>query len=124
MSYATFFKGMVYMIFLLNIVPNLIVFFGGIVFIWFANGWKRKVSTVLMVIGLCLIYNGIQPDYITKGTVRSGESQIDFQKIDGPMTDRLMKPKSAEQYDLERKEALDAIDKSIKEQIQKQSQTK
>lgn len=110
------------MVFLINIVPFLIALLGFIVF-YFSPGWKRKVGTVLIVIGLSVIYHQVQPSYMSKGTVKQLPN-AEFKVSTAEIVDRGLKTKSSEQYDIERKEEMDAIDKSIKEQIYIQSQNK
>ena len=103
------------MIFLINIIPFLIAGFGMTAF-YFVKGWNRKVSTVLFAIGVSLLYTQVQPNYMPKGTVRS-TPLVEFKPSDVQIIDRGLKPKSSEQYDLERNAALKQIDDSIREQI-------
>jgi hypothetical protein len=103
------------MVFLINIVPFLIIFFGGLV-ICFVPGWKRKVGTALIALGLIVLYNQIQPSYIPKGTVKALPNTA-FHTVDKPIVDLLLKPKSATEYDAERNKALEEIDNSINQQI-------
>lgn len=81
----------------------------------------KKVWPVIGVVAFILIYSIAQPSYMPKGTVKPLPNP-EFRVNDSPMVDRLMKPKSPEQYDLERQQALDAIDKSLKEQIESNKQ--
>jgi hypothetical protein len=63
-----------------------------------------------------VIYTNIQPSYMPKGTVKPMPT-VEFKQLDIPMVDRQLKPKSSAQYDAERTAEMEAIDKSIKNQI-------
>lgn len=103
------------MIVLLNVALMLLTMLLG----WIAYKYQ-KLWPVFLAVGIIWIYAFIQPSYMPKGFAKPAPTPVEFRVIEGPMTDRLMKPKSAEEYDLERQKALDKINNSINEQIYKQ----
>lgn len=105
------------MIILLNVIVPIVIL--GLSFYAYKI---QKWWPVLVAIAFSLIYGLVQPSYMPKGVVKPMAAPIEFRQVEGPMTDRMLKPKSAEQYDIERKAALDAIDQSIREQISKSKQ--
>lgn len=103
------------MIVLLNIIVPVVV----VGLLYAAYKFKTYWPLVIMV-AVLFIYPMIQPSYMPKGTVRS-TPVVEFKQLDIPMVDRSLKPKSAEQYDIERNAALKEIDSSIKNQIKAQN---
>lgn len=111
------------MIILLNLLPYLFLAFMALV-IYFAVPSKTGKIVMSVITALCLVLiTTLQPSYFPKGTVQP-PVVVEFKVIDAPMTDRILKPKSAEQYDLERNKALEKINDSINEQILKQTKEK
>lgn len=104
------------MVLLLNILVPLVVI-ALLYLAWRIKNWHPALIALVFVVA----YGALQPSYMPKGTVKPLPNP-EFHVNDSPMVDRLMKPKSPEQYDLERKQALDAIDKSLKEQIESNKQ--
>lgn len=111
------------MVILLNLLPYLFLAFMALV-IYYAVPSKTGKIIMGFITVICLVaITAVQPSYIPKGKVPPPVI-VEFRAIETPITDRLLKPKSAEQYDLERNKALEDINKSINEQILKQTQTK
>lgn len=99
------------MIALLNIIVPLVV----VILFWFAFRIK-SFYPVIVALGFVVLYQLLQPSYMPKGTVKALPN-VEFKVVDKPVVDLLLKPKSAEQYDIERNAAMSEIDKSIREQI-------
>lgn len=78
--------------------------------------WPLVVAVVFVV-----VYGAVQPSYIPKGTVKT-YTPPPFETVDKPIVDRSLKPKSAEQYDAERNAAIEQINTSINNAIEKQKQ--
>lgn len=104
------------MVFLINIVPFLILALGVLV-VYFVPGWKRKVGTALITIGLSVIYAQVQPSYMPKGTVRSNPV-VEFKQLDTPMVDRQLKSKVSE-IDALRLKEMDEIKRSMEVEVEK-----
>lgn len=100
------------MIALLNIVVPVFVIF----LFWLAFKLK-SLYPVLIALSFIVLYQLFQPSYMPKGTVKSMPA-FEIKQSDVQIVDRGLKTKTAEQYDIERKEALEAIDRSLKEQIE------
>jgi hypothetical protein len=76
----------------------------------------KKIWPIGFALVMLLVYPMIQPSYMPKGTVRPMVTQP-FEKLDIPIVDRGLKPKSGAEYDTERNKALAEINNSINEQI-------
>jgi hypothetical protein len=99
------------MILALNIIVPIVV----ILFLWLALRLKSGYPVIAALV-FVVMYQLFQPSYMPKGTVKP-MSKVEFQQVNTPIVDRGLKTKSSEQYDIERQQAFDAIDKSIKNQI-------
>lgn len=100
------------MIVLLNMIVPVVV----VGLLYAAYKFKTYWPLVIMV-AVLFIYPMIQPSYMPKGTVKPIQN-VEFKQLDIPIVDRSLKPKSAEQYDLERNALLDEIDEKINKQIE------
>lgn len=78
--------------------------------------WPLVVAVVFVV-----LYGAVQPSYFPKGTVKT-YTPPPFEAVDKPMVDRMLKPKSADQYDAERNAAIEQINTNIKNSIENQKQ--
>jgi hypothetical protein len=99
------------MVLLLNILVPVVVL--GLMYLAYR---LKKFWPIAASVAFVLLYQLAQPSYMPKGTVKPVKI-VEFKQLDIPMVDRSLKPKSSEQYDIERNAALEAIDKSIKNQI-------
>ena len=96
------------MIGLLNLAGFLIVGLGGYLTYRYRS-WKIAVATLVLLLG----YNHFQPSYMPKGEV-SKAAFVEPTASDKPMVDRMLKPKSSEEYDAKRQAEFDKIDARIK----------
>ena len=110
------------MVFLINAIPALIILLGAFV-AHKVKGWKRKVGTVLIIIGLVVLYGQVQPSYMPKGTVKQ-LPVAEFKHSDAKIVDRSLKPKSSEEYQAHIEEQLQKIQDSLEERIKSQSKEK
>lgn len=110
------------MVFLINAIPSLIILLGAFV-TYKVKGWKNKVTTVFVVVGLVILYGQLQPSYIPKGVVKSLPSPA-FQPSDAVIVDLALKPKTAEFYDAHLEAQMQKIQDSLDEQIKSQSKDK
>lgn len=99
------------MVLLYNVLGPIV--FLGLMFLSFK---LRKLWPAACAMLFIVLYTLAQPSYMPKGTVKQ-MPKVEFQQVNTPIVDRGMKTKSSEQYDIERQQAFDAIDKSIKNQI-------
>lgn len=76
----------------------------------------KKIWPIGFALVMLLIYPMIQPSYMPKGTVPPMHVSS-FEKLDIPIVDRSLKPKSGAEYDAERNKALSDINNSINERI-------
>lgn len=106
------------MVFLINAIPAIIVLLGYLI-AYKVKSWKNKLTVIIVACSLVLIYGQVQPSYMPKGTVKPTPT-VAFQQLDIPTVDRQLKPKSDEQYDIERKAAIEEIDRDLEEQIKRQ----
>lgn len=77
----------------------------------------KKVWPLLVVVAFIVVYGAVQPSYMPKGTVKT-YTPPPFEKVEGPIVNRLMMPKTAEQYDAERNAAIELINSNMKDAIQ------
>lgn len=91
-----------------------------VVFILMFVAYKlRKVWPLIVAVLFVVVYGAIQPSYMPKGTVKT-YTPPPFERVDTPMVDRVLKPKSAEQYDEERQRLMNEIDEKIQKSIERQ----
>lgn len=88
------------MVILLNLIVPLVLLVG----CWLT--WKKKKLWPIGAAGaLVLLYTFVQPSYMPKGEVkRTNLPEFEYHKIE--VEDRLSKPKSGQQYDDERNQAI------------------
>jgi hypothetical protein len=99
------------MILLLNLLVPLLV----IAHVYLAYK-LNKLWPIGLGFVIVMVYTVAQPSYMPKGTVKPLPN-AEFRTVDKPIVDLGLKPKSGDEYDAERNNALDEIDNSINEQI-------
>lgn len=77
----------------------------------------KKVWPLLVAIAFIVVYTAVQPSYMPKGTVKA-YIPPPFEKVEGPVVNRLMMPKTAEQYDAERNAAIELINNKMQDAVQ------
>lgn len=100
------------MILLLNYLPWLILFIGGVLFGHFLKTKKTKNAIIVFVITFFMYFSIIKmtPTYMPKGTVQ-GLPEVHLQEPKGEIKDNLLSAKSNEHRNKEFKEAFDAKEK-------------
>lgn len=86
------------MIVLLNILPFAVLFTS----IWLMYKKKRPIFGVIGFL-FCILYAMFQPSYMPKGVV-ARTPVVEFKQKELEVEDRLLRPKSEEEYDAEREE--------------------
>lgn len=100
------------MVVLLNILVPVIII--GLLYLAYKlkKGWP-----VLVAIAFVLAYGLVQPSYMPKGTVKPVQ-YTEFQKVDKPMADRMLKPKSGAERDAARKAEFEKNDQRVEALIE------
>lgn len=88
------------MIVLLNLVIPIVLITACFLMLRYKNKWFGVAGVVF-----CLVYNAFQPAYMPKGVVYRSEAPA-FERKHLEVEDRLLSPKSEEQYDAEREDSI------------------